>query len=74
MHSCRLTTSHRDPALLLQGSSIQVKVHHKILDITFDDKLLWKHHIEDLATKCKKALNVIKCLSTSNGEPIKTCF
>nr|CAH7750078.1 unnamed protein product [Callosobruchus chinensis] len=63
LHFCRLRTPHRDPALLLQGSSIQVKGHHKILGITFDNKLLWKHHIDDLATKCKKALNVIKCLS-----------
>nr|CAH7754434.1 unnamed protein product [Callosobruchus chinensis] len=49
--------------LLLQGTAIQVKEHHRILGIIFVRKLLRRQHIEDLALKCKKALNIFKCLS-----------
>lgn len=63
---CRLRTRHNDPTLYIKGNRLEVKNTTKILGMIFDRKLSWKQHIEDLANRCKKTLNIIKCVSNIN--------
>ncbi len=49
----------------MYGQTIeQVKVF-KFLGVWFDAKLTWNEHIEKIDTKCKKILNVMRCLRGS---------
>ena len=52
-----------EPTLTLNGNPITVKDRAKYLGLTFDERLTWKLHIDDLKTKCHKAMNLLKCLS-----------
>ena len=50
------------PRLWLRGELIQYKKELKFLGITFDQGLTFKAHIEEIVTRCKKRLNLIKAL------------
>ncbi|KAG5875206.1 hypothetical protein JTB14_016984 [Gonioctena quinquepunctata] len=63
---CRLRTRHNAPELNMNGIRLEVKSTMKILEVTFDKKLYWKPHIENLTNRCKRALNIIRCISNIN--------
>ena len=63
VHFCRLRRPHREPQIYLKETAIQCLPEIKFLGIIFDSKLTWSPHIESVIVKCKKALNIIKCLS-----------
>lgn len=63
MHFCRKRIEHNEPILYLNESRIEIKSSVKFLGIIFDSKLTWVQHIEDLANRCKKSLNILRCLS-----------
>lgn len=62
--SKRLKTN--ELGLKLYGQTLeQVKVV-RFLGMWMDSKLTWKHHIMKIIDKCKKGLNVLKCLAGSD--------
>ena len=66
VHFCRKRVPHRDPSLFLKGQRIECANTFKFLGLTFDSALSFRPHIEELATRCKKALNIIKCMANIN--------
>lgn len=60
----RLRRAESPLKLMLGGSCIELVNEVKILGITFDSKLTWKRHIDQMVSTCRKSLNVIKCLSS----------
>ena len=56
---------HNNPELLLGKQTIKVVKEAKFLGIIFDSKLNFISHIKSLKTKCLKALNIIKCVSST---------
>nr|CAI5838704.1 unnamed protein product [Callosobruchus analis] len=42
---------------------IAVKPTAKLLGVVFDCKLNWKNHIDHLVIRCRKVLNLIKCMA-----------
>ncbi|KAG5897365.1 hypothetical protein JTB14_030247 [Gonioctena quinquepunctata] len=63
MHFCRLRKPHNEPSLTLYGNILEVVPYFKFLGVTLDQKLHWKEHIDMLATKCKKNMNIMKAVS-----------
>ena len=55
-----MTTRHL--RLWLRNELIKYKKEIKSLGVTFDQKLTFKAHIEDIITRCKKRLNLLKAL------------
>ena len=52
-----------DPITLkIKDKTINIKNKFKFLGLTFDNKLTWKHHIDELETKSKQTLNIMKSL------------
>ena len=52
-----------DTQIKIYGQRIeQVKVF-RFLGVWFDEKLTWKEDIHKITTKCKKILNVMRCLT-----------
>lgn len=43
----------------------------KFLGLIFDRKLTWNLHLQDLATRCKSTLNIMRCLSSTKWEAEK---
>ena len=67
------TYLHRNPTLRLGNSNIQFVAQHKFLGLIWDSNLTFHAHIQNLLTRCRKALNIIKVLSYSNwGSDSKT--
>ncbi len=52
--------------LNLGNSPIKETRTIKLLGMTFDQKMTWKAHVEDLKIRCQKALNVIKMVAHRN--------
>ena len=50
------------PRLWLKGELLQYKKECKFLGITFDAKLNYKTHIENLVSRCRKRLNLLKAI------------
>lgn len=48
-------------SLKLYGNDIE-RVGFKYLGIWFDERLTWKIHIGKMTEKCKKVLNILRCL------------
>ncbi|XP_044766795.1 uncharacterized protein LOC123322831 [Coccinella septempunctata] len=73
VHFCRKTGDHPDPALFMNGNPIPSKDTVKFLGLTFDRKLNWKSHIEQLKNRCRRSLDIIKELSHTKwgAEPKK---
>jgi hypothetical protein len=62
IHFCRkrsCSTSH----LTLRQTPLPFLDNVRFLGLTFDSKLTWQLHLQQLLVKCKKCLNLIKCLS-----------
>ena len=55
-----------DPVLTMGGRPIAVVPHHKFLGLTFDKKLTFKVHIDELKERCMKAMNILKVVSHQN--------
>ena len=59
-----LTFSRKNkPDLYLEGLRITYKDEHKILGMIFDRKLSWKSHVQYVADRAKKRLNIMRMLS-----------
>ena len=65
IHFCNKRKLHNDPELLLGKQTIKVVKEAKFLGIIFDSKLNFISHIKSLKTRCLKALNIIKCVSST---------
>lgn len=63
MHFCKLRRPHYRPLLFMENCPLELKTETKFLGLIFDEKLTWKSHINGLVLRCKKFLNLIKCLS-----------
>ena len=57
-----------------RGVGTQIKIYRqriekvkvfRFLGVWFDEKLTWNEHIDKITTKCKKTLNVMRCLTGS---------
>ena len=64
MHFCRRRGLHPDPDLKIYNSSIPVVEQTKFLGVIFDKKLSFIPHINYLRTKCLKAMNILKVVSS----------
>jgi hypothetical protein len=47
----------------LNGQILEVKNTHKILGITFENRLKWKAHITEATAKAAKRMNVLRSLA-----------
>lgn len=55
--------------------NITVKLSLKFLGIYLDSKLNWKSHINYIASKCEKKINILKSISTTKwGSDPSTCL
>ena len=54
------------PRLWLSGELLQYKKNFKFLSVLFDNKLTYKDHINDIVSRCKKRLNLLKALCGQN--------
>ena len=54
------------PTLTLKGSIISYEERVKFLGVIFDSKLTFGPHIDDLVSKTKKSLNILKVVSSFN--------
>ena len=66
VHFCQKRKVHADPELFLYGKTIPVSDEAKFLGLTFDKKLSFIPHIKNLKSKCLKALNLLKVLSSTD--------
>ena len=54
---------HPEPLLRLGNENISFYPTAKLLGLTFDKKLSWKPHIENLKKSCMKRLSILRCVS-----------
>ena len=54
------------PQLYIGEDTINVVTNIKILGLTFDKKLTWALHIENIKKQCTQRLNILKALSAKN--------
>ena len=60
------SSDNNTPRLYLRGELLKYKKTCKFLGILFDDKLSFKEHIQELSSRCKKRLNLMKALCGQN--------
>lgn len=65
VHFHRKRGLQTEPSLNLYGSRIFFQTSAKYLGLTFDQRLRWRQHIENLKIKCIKSLDILKCLSNT---------
>ena len=63
VHFCRLRKPHYDPVLIMKGRIIGVSQEIKFLGLTFDRELRWSKHLQNIATKCRQSLNIVRVLA-----------
>jgi len=66
MHFCNKRRLHPDPGLKFYNSSIKIVPETKCLGLLLDSKLTFLPHIKMLKNKSLKALNILKCVSSTN--------
>jgi len=56
---------------MLGDTPLALVAYTKLLGVIFDKRLTWTHHIDELLTKCKKVLSILKCLAGTDwgGQP-----
>lgn len=59
----RKTKPGKNPDLFLQREKIKYQNEHKILGVIFDRSLSWRSHVEYLAGRARKRLNILRMLS-----------
>ncbi len=64
---CKLTLKleeeeEKEVKLYLYGKELERIESFKCLGVWFDARLTWKVHIDSVVNKCKKVLNVMRCL------------
>ena len=64
MHFCNSEKLHTDPELTLDGARIEVVKEFKFLGLIFDSKFSFIQHINYLSNKCKKALSLLRVVSS----------
>jgi hypothetical protein len=65
MHICRKRIhNHRESEIRLNGHRLEIKNTHKILGLTFDNRLNWKTHINEM--NASKRMNLLKCQAEMN--------
>ena len=74
MHFCQLLRLHPEPELYLDDRKLKVVKETKFLGLIFDSKLSFRPHINNLRTSCLKKLNILRVLSSKNGEQIVLSF
>ena len=74
VHFCKLRRIHNDPTLYLHGSQIPVTGESKFLGVIFDRNLSFIPHIRYIKTKCLKALNLLRVLSSTSCGADRTAF
>ena len=65
MRFCNKRKLHLDPDLKLYNYSIKVMKETKFLRLNFDSKLTFLPHIKMLNSKCLKALDHLKVVSST---------
>ena len=63
VHFHRKRGLQQEPKLELYDLPITIQQEAKFLGMTFDQRLYWKAHIDNLKKRCLKSLNLIKMLS-----------
>ena len=63
VHFCNKRKLHPDPSLCLYNAPIPVVTQTKFLGMIFDNKLSFVPHLQNLRTKCNKAMNILKVVS-----------
>jgi hypothetical protein len=59
MHICRTRIhNHRYPEIRLNGHRLEMKYTHKILGLTFENRLTWKTHINEISGNAFKRMNL----------------
>lgn len=51
------------PELRLNNTALSFQSKKKFLGMIFDQKLSWKTHIDMLVSKCKRKINILRCLT-----------
>lgn len=54
------------PNLHLRHKPITLTEEARFLGVIFDKKLNWKSHITEIISKCRKSLNIIRCMAHIN--------
>jgi hypothetical protein len=63
IHFCNKRILHPEPTLLLNNQPIPIVSETKFLGVIFDKKLSFIPHLQNLRTKCTKAMNLLKVVS-----------
>jgi hypothetical protein len=50
--------NHSDPEIRLNGHRLEIKNTHKILGLTFENRLTWKTHIDEVKANASKRMNL----------------
>ena len=67
------STKNHEINLTLNKIPLKCENTHRFLGILFDKKLTWTQHIEYISTRCKRKLNILRCLTgTSWGSSSKS--
>ena len=64
MHFCQSGKLHLDQEVTLDGVQIEVVPQFKFLGLLFDSKLSFIPHVNYLSSKCQKALNLLRVVSS----------
>ena len=54
------------PDIELNGNVLMYEKSHRFLGVIFDKSLTWQPHIENVITRSKRKLNILRCLTGTN--------